>query len=386
MSLNINAPIGVIGPALRRAAGVADSRSATPILASALLDAGADGTLTITSSSGSMSLIQRVPLGGAIEDVGQVAVDAARLATVIGGLPGDVVALKVGGKTGKGTLDVRAGGARYSLSAADAADYPPQGGDVEGGDVATTTVKGGDLARMIGETVFSVSVDENRYGLNGLLVEAAEGVAGGAPGLRMASTDGSRLSWSEGPASAAVSTVGRKRLISRAFAVELRKLISGDDQEWTLAIGARWISARCADVELRGVLVEGEFPDYRMVLPKGRPKRVATVPGAALVSALKRASLMASDRNSTVELAFGRSGLIIRAQDVKAGSVTEEVACEMDGMPLTTGFNARYLLEVLSATRADSVRIEMGEALDPVIVRVDGRQDAVFVVMPMRID
>ena len=389
MSLSILAPIGVIGPALRRAAAVADPRSATPILGCVLLSAGGDGILTITASRGSLALVQRVPMGAAIEDTGTIAVDAARLSTVVGGLSGDSVLLRVGGKTGKCGLDVRAGGSRYSLSAAEAADYPPQGGDADGGAVDATTIKGGDLARMLGETMFSMCMEENRYGINGLLIEAPDDVdAGGgdAPRLRIVSTDGSRLSWSEGPASAAVTLGERKRLISRAFVAELRKLIGGDDQEWTLTIGARWISARCGEVELSGVLVEGEFPDYRMVLPRGGPKRVATVAGPALVSALKRASLMASDRNSSVRLDFGEGGLTIRAQDVKAGSVVEELACELVGAPLSTGFNARYLLEVLGAARADSVRIELGEALDPVILRVDGRADAVFVVMPIRLD
>jgi len=393
MTLALSAPISLLGPILRRAAGVADKAAKNPILGCVLLTADHDGVLTVSASGGSLTLIQRVELGTAgadgVTDTGGVAVDAARLATVVGGLSGDSVLLRVTGKGGKGIVEVKAGGSRYSLSAADAADYPPQGGDLP--DVvravpdAVTVIKGGDLARMLAETLFSVCSDENRYGLNGLLVESAPAGADGGARLRVVSTDGSRLSWSEGPASAGVTLDGRKRLISRPFAAELRKLVTGPDQEWALTIGQRWISARCGDVELGGVLVEGEFPDYRQIMP-ARPKRVATVAGAALASALKRASLMASDKNSSVRLEFTESGLVIRAQDLQAGSVVEQVECELDGSPLSTGFNARYLLEVLSATRAETVRLEMGEALDPVIVRVDGRAEAVFVVMPMRLD
>jgi DNA polymerase-3 subunit beta len=114
---------------------------------------------------------------------------------------------------------------------------------------------------------------------------------------------------------------------------------------------------------------------------------VATVSGPDLSAALKRAALMASDRNTSVRLAFGESTLTISAQDLQAGSVVEEVACVLEGRPIETGFNARYLLDILSATRAAEVRIEMGGApLDPVIIKADGRLDAVFVVMPMRLD
>ena len=388
MTLSINAPIGVIGPMLRRAQGVAPAKADRPILGCALLSASHDGVLTVTASSGTMTLIQRVSLGlDAVRDSGEVAVDARRLATVVGGLPGDTVALALTGKTGKGIVEVRGGGSRYRLNADDAADYPPSGGDSGEGPADVTTIKGADLGRMISETTFAISEDANRYGLNGLLIESVEAGADGGARLRFATTDGSRLSWSEGSASSAVALNKRKKLLSRAFLAELGKLISGAEQEWTITIGARWISARCGDVELSGVLVEGEFPDYRMVLPAGGPKRVATVGGPDLSAALKRAALMASDRNTSVRLAFGESTLTISAQDLQAGSVVEEVACVLEGRPIETGFNARYLLDILSATRAAEVRIEMGSgALDPVIVKVDGRADAVFVVMPMRLD
>lgn len=389
MSLSINAPIGVLGPALRRAQGVAPAKADRPILSCVLLSAGHDGVLTVTASSGTLILTQRVSLGpDGVRDTGDVAVDARRLATVVGGLPGDSVALALSGKTGKGVVEVKGGGSRYRLNADDAADYPPTGGDLAtDGAADVTTIKGSDLARMVAETTFSISEDVNRYGLNGLLIESVEAGPDGGARLRFATTDGSRLSWSEGPASAAIRLDKRKRLLSRAFLAELGRLISGGEQEWTITVGARWISARCGDVELSGVLVEGEFPDYRQVLPSGGPKRVATVGGPALSAALKRAALMASDRNTSVRLAFAESGLTISAQDVQAGSVIEEVEGLLDGSPMQTGFNARYLLDILSATKAAEVRIEMGSgALDPVIVRVDGRQDAVFVVMPMRLD
>jgi DNA polymerase-3 subunit beta len=391
MSLSIYAPIGVIGPMLRRAQGVAPAKADRPILGCVLLSAGHDGVLTVTASSGTMTLIQRVSLGlDAVRDTGDCAIDARRIAMVVGGLPGDTVELRHAWKAGGGSLNVKGGGSTSKLNTMDAADYPPQasgGADVADGLADTTVIKGGDLARMIAETAFAICEDANRYGLNGLLIESVEAGPDGGARLRFATTDGSRLSWSEGPASAAVALGGRKKLLSRVFLAELGKLISGPEQEWTITIGARWISAQCGDVELSGVLVEGEFPDYRQVLPAGGPKRVATVGGPDLAAALKRAALMASDRNTSVRLSFGESVLTISAQDLQAGSVVEEVACVLDGRPIETGFNARYLLDILSATKAAEVRIEMGSgALDPVIVKADGRQDAVFVVMPMRLD
>jgi DNA polymerase III sliding clamp (beta) subunit (PCNA family) len=109
MTLSINAPIGVLGPILRRASAVAPSKADRPILSCVLLSAGMTGSLTVTASSGTLTLIQRVSLGlDAVRDTGDVAVDARRLADVVGGLPRGDVALALSARPARGSSKSRA--------------------------------------------------------------------------------------------------------------------------------------------------------------------------------------------------------------------------------------------------------------------------------------
>jgi DNA polymerase-3 subunit beta len=113
-------------------------------------------------------------------------------------------------------------------------------------------------------------------------------------------------------------------------------------------------------------LLEGEFPDYRLVLPPSHKRRVV-LEREPLLGALRRVGIMASDRNNSVRCAFEEGRLLLSAQDSKAGEVREEVVADLDGAPLQTGFNARYLQEILGATRSEQLQLDMGDALDVVL-------------------
>jgi len=389
--LNITIQRDDLIAALRPAASVAGKGSAVPILAHVRLEA-ADGRLAISATDGDLSIAEAVPLTeGSAVGWGVTTVDAARLSAVVSSLPSGEPDVRLTEAAGQ-RLRVRAGRSDFSLSATDGADFPP-GLDV-GDDVRAFSVMSADLGRAIGETLFSVCDDVNRLGLSGLYLEPVEG----GTALRFVSTDGSRLSWSDCPISGAMGvgvddgliSIGgrvlkRGRLVSRAFVAQLRRLIS-DGQDWRVTIGDRAISARSGGMALTGRLIDGDFPDYRMVLPTQPCAAEATVESAALVGALKRAALMATDRNSSIRCTFGEGEAVIEAQDVKAGNVREVLPCSLMGAPISTGFNATYLLDVLGAVKGREVTIAFRKPLDPVEVRASGRADCMFIVMPMRLD
>ena len=92
------------------------------------------------------------------------------------------------------------------------------------------------------------------------------------------------------------------------------------------------------------------------------------------------------DRNHSVRFAFENDKLIMTAQNVDAGDVREEISIEMEGEAVYTGFNVRYFQDILSATNSEQLVLELGDPLDPCIVRLPERDDCLFVVMPMRLD
>lgn len=362
--------------ALRRVQGVVDKRPTNPVLSHVHLEAR-DGALFVTGTDGMVSLYASYP--AQVEREGVVTVDAAKFFAVSSSLSGREPTVRL--QLGKNMrLSVRCGKTEFHLTGTDGADFPPS---APRDDQARLAVTGGDLRRIIDETLFSVCVDENRYGLNGAHLEQVTPESGEAR-VRMVTTDGSRLSWSEVPFEGSLA-LGRRMLLPRKALQELKKLIDEAEATWEIDFGDRSASFTAGEVSLRMRLVEGEFPDYRMVLPAS-PKRRVVVDRDALGGALKRVVIMASDRNNSIRCSFEEGRMILSAQDARMGEVREELVADLDGAPLQTGFNARYLQEILTATRSEQVQLDMGEALDPCIIRVPGRDDCLFVVMPMRLD
>ena len=132
-------------------------------------------------------------------------------------------------------------------------------------------------------------------------------------------------------------------------------------------------------------LVDGQFPDYRQVLPQSHKCRLV-VNRIDFTNALKRVSIVASDRNHSVRFGFERDQLILSAQNVDLGNAREEISATLEGDPFETGFNISYFLDVMRQTTSDELALEMDKALDPCVVRIPGRDDCQFVVMPIRLD
>lgn len=376
MALTIDLSIlkAVVGGAAKAAARKAENPMHGAVLITVCPDGlravGGDGIIRVESPV--------APCKGDLPD--GVCLDAARLVAVLGGLDGDSVRITNDVKR----VILRCGKSEYSLSALDPADYPPA---PERGAGSSASVPGPALARALGEVAASVSSDPNRYGLNGVHVEGVdvEGVDGFGS-LRFVSTDGSRLTWSDaGLDSGTLPKLPRAQLMAPPWCALVRERAGAASGLVVLTWMERAVAAEVDGWTVYGRTLEGEFPDYRHVLPPAH-KREVKVSAPAWAAALKRAQIMASDRNNSVKCSFEEGRILMQAQDVKAGEVTEEVQADMDGAPLSTGFNAGYVLDVLRAAGSADVTLRMGEALDPVVITVDGRCDFCAVVMPMRLD
>jgi DNA polymerase-3 subunit beta len=259
-------------------------------------------------------------------------------------------------------------------------DYPPL---PSRDDRAALSVPGTTLQRLISETIYAVCLDDSRYGLNGAHLEEITAENGEAR-VRMVTTDGSRLSFSES-AYEGEFNMGRRMLLPRKALDEVRKLCDGDKSQWEIAFGERSATFQTSGITLMVRLVDGEFPDYRQVLPAAF-KRTMTLDRADFSDALKRVSIVASDRNHSVRFGFESERLVLTAQNVDLGNAREEVGASYEGDDFDTGFNIAYFLDIIRHTQGDQLVLEMGDPLDPCIVRIPGRDDCQFVVMPIRLD
>ena len=241
------------------------------------------------------------------------------------------------------------------------------------------------LSTLFARTHFSISSDETRPYLNSAMFECTDGL------VRMVTTDGHRLSKME--VTVEGLTAETTMLIPHKAVQELRKLldeVQDNRDECMVKIAQTGPNAffEINSVQFSVKLIDAQFPPYDAVIPAASNRAVRT-PRRQLSDALRAVSLAASNRTGGVKLAVSENALRITSESPESGNGFDEVAVEYDGPEMSVGFNARYLLDVLSAMDAeDEVTLGLSGELDPAVLRPapsDSNDDYIAVVMPMRI-
>ena len=305
---------------------------------------------------------------------GAVCLTAKPLYDIVRSLPGQELVLR---ETGHGKVELSCGKVSYRVHALSTDSFP----SVIGSDaVEFSDIPPGTVREMIEKTLYAVSTDDTRYNLTGVYCEAMPE----APGLRMVSTDGHRLSLVERPTESAPA-LPEGVIIPRKGLHELRKLIEDRGDEAKLGFYESFVAFEVGGVRLTMRLIDGRFPDYRQVIPPTSPKTVK-LDRQSFVQALRRTSLLGSDTKGQgvkLELSSGRLKLSVNNPDL--GDAEEELDVGYDGDPLTIGFNCRYLLESLAVLEPDEVHLGLTDELAPGVITAPGDEGFKAVIMPMRI-
>jgi DNA polymerase-3 subunit beta len=138
-------------------------------------------------------------------------------------------------------------------------------------------------------------------------------------------------------------------------------------------------------VELFMRLIDSDFPDYTKVIPKGNPN-VAKVDHDEFLQALRRVSLLSSERYKGIRMEFSNGNVAISASNPDLGEAVEAVEAEYNGKSLSIGFNARYMMDVLSVLSGEGdIEIELKDELSPSVIRKANVDGYLYVLMPMRL-
>ena len=339
-----------------------------------LLIQATEGGIRVTATSTAMTYVGTFAAN--VETPGEVAVDAGNAFQVAKVLPNDVVSVHLGENQ---RIDVRCAKSTYKLAGQAAAEFQPTPSfEVTG----SMSIASADLRRIIDHTWFSIAPDDNRYGLNGAHLDAVETPEGRM--LRMVGTDGNRLSWAQAPFTGKL-TIGRRMLLPRGPLAEVRKMIEGYAGNVEIGFGERAAVVRFEGTTVHMRLLEAEFPNYKEVLPTTFKRRVV-VDRAAFTEALRRVSIFAVDTSHSIRCAFGADGLVMTARKMDAGDSREEMDIDMSGDPLTMGFNAAFLQAAINAIPGARIVMNLGDVLMPCIIQGFEDDNALFVVMPVRLD
>jgi DNA polymerase-3 subunit beta len=241
------------------------------------------------------------------------------------------------------------------------------------------------LKRLIERTSFSISDDETRPYLNGALFQCT------GDHIKMVTTDGHRMTIHGEPLSEDEKASEIKLLIPQLGITELRKFldVGGDSASMTVD-GSNVHFVKQLDkgesetIMLTVRLTESEFPPYESVIPRSNDK-IAVCDRINLLDAIRRVSVMTSERHRAVHFRLVGDEANIRADNPELGEAEENVAVAYDGENLVIGFNANYLVHVLNAMDAEQVEMKFGSGLDGAIFKVPGSEDYLGIVMPIRI-
>ncbi len=354
---------------LQIVSGIVERRHTLPILANILIRKEGE-QVSFLSTDIEVQITTKAAVGSGAE-VAATTVAARKLLDILRALPENSdVTLSLANKR----MTVQSGKSRFSLQTLAAEDFPTV---AEAGNYsATVSLPQKTLKHLFNMVYFSMAQQDIRYYLNGLLL-----VVTGKQVIGVA-TDGHRLAFCQVEVDQELPR--QEVIIPRKTIIELQRLLDDTDDPVQLDIATGQVKLSFGDIELISKLVEGKFPDYTRVVPKGY-KNSFTIRRDELLHALQRTAIMTSDKFKGVRCLIAPGSLKISSTNADQEEAVVELEIDYGGDSIDIGFNVTYLLDVLNNLKTDNVTVSLGDANSSALITVADNADFKYVVMPMRI-
>ncbi|MCU4187101.1 DNA polymerase III subunit beta [Acidiferrimicrobium sp. IK] len=362
--------VDALGTAGRAVAG---RSGALPVLSGVRLEVTGDH-LTVTGTDLDLTITVSSMVNGSVDGV---VVAPGRLVTdIVRALEPGAVTLETGdSESGDEDLRITAGRSAFTVRTHPAGDFPRLASP--SGDAVTLPAEG--LSEALRQVVRAASGEDSRPILTGVLMAAEAG------GLRLVATDSYRLAVRDLPGAGAVLSEGQKVLVPSRALGELQRLLgsaAGGDVE--LRLGQHDATFGTGSVALTSRLIEGEFPNYRQLIPASYPNRLV-VGREALLDAVRRVKLLARDATTPVRIALRPDGIELTVITTDWGTATEDVDAKYEGAEMTVAFNPAYLIDGVEAVPTDEVVLDTLDALKPATLRPTDSDDYLYLLMPVRV-
>lgn len=355
---------------LQLVSGVVEKRQTLPVLSNILLEI-IDNELRLTGTDLEVELVGRVTLESQVED-GSVTVPAKKFLDIIRSLPEQSVITLT---QTNDRVQVASGRSKFILSTLPSADFP----NVEHDDDAQHhSIPQSILSDLIQATSFAMAQQDVRYYLNGMSLELYQDTA------RTVSTDGHRLAMSTQRIDGLSVDNRQQVIVPRKGIIELNRLLGDENANVELDISRTYLRATTADFTFTTKLVDGKFPDYERVIPRGGDKEMIG-DRQTLKSIFSRAAILSNEKYRGVRLTLTNGNLVVKANNPEQEEA--EVAVEVDytGPELEVGFNVSYLLDVMNVIDGEQVRFVLSDANSSALLTDFDDEASAYVVMPMRL-
>jgi DNA polymerase-3 subunit beta len=360
--------------ALQKIQGIVEKRNTMPILSNVLLEVS-DNTLSVTATDLEVGMKSMYPVN--VVQPGKITISAKKVFEIIKELPDKEIVFST---KENDWVEIRCGKSKFTIVGLSSEEFPYFPKVAEQQFVAIDSAL---LAEMIEKTSYAICTDETKYNLNGVYVKIVE--ENDKTILRMVATDGHRLSIAEKEVSGTFAPELQKGVIfPRKGIHELRRL--SEEGEANLLLGFMDNSGviRKDQTVIVMRLVDGEFPDYTRVIPVANDKRIR-INRDDLLHALKRMSILSSEKFKGIKCDFNGNQLEISSSNPELGEGHDGLDIVYDGPQMTSRFNARYIIDVLSVLAEDEIELVLKDEMSPAILQPYGSADFRAVIMPMRL-
>jgi DNA polymerase-3 subunit beta len=349
--------------------GIVEKRNTMPILANILLKA-AEKEIDITGTDLEVGL--RTHFEAQIEEEGATTISGKKIFEIVKSIPeGAVVTFKEGDDL---TMQIKAGESEFKILCLPKEDYP----QVPEANFEKSIVFPLSIFQEMIDRVFNVITQEQRYYLSGALLILKN------KSIELVSTDGHRLAYTSKALDNGIKLEKDIRVIvAKKTLGELRKLEDGsidfdlDENNLFFRVKNRTVVSR---------IIEGKFPNFEAVIPKDN-QNIVIVSKGEMTEAIRRVSLFSTERSKGIKLFISKKEMRLFSSNPEIGEARDKVDIEYGGEDIETGFNSQYLLDFLSTTRGERVRIELKDANSSVMMKPEAAEDVnyLYVLMPMKL-
>ncbi|MDE0092132.1 MAG: DNA polymerase III subunit beta [Oligoflexia bacterium] len=369
--MNVKIKKEIAFPILSQIQGILEKRSTLPIFSNVLIRAYDNYQIQVYASDSELSF--SAYFSAQVKDKGAVVLSGKKLFEIVRELEDDFFELSLEKNQ---QIQIKQACSLFKINGLNPKDFPSfpvlQ-------NKKTQTFSVGDILEVIDKTLYCVSLDESRYHLTGVFLEQVSSQ------YRFVATDGHRMSF--------IDIKGSKNeeleqgiIIPRKGLQELKKMLAGAErtEKVEISIEKPRILVQFKNQSLNIRLIEGQYPNYKSLLPKQTGKEII-VSTADFLSSLKRISVLTSARFKGVNFIFIKNSLSIEYSHPEVGEASEKLDCCYEGEELKIRFNSKYILDILHSIHEEKIKLFLKDSRSPGLIQTASKKNYVCLVMPMKL-
>ena len=350
--------------------GIVERKNTIPILANVLMEAKGEEVRMLATD---LEVGLRSRCQASVAKGGALTLPAKKLYEIIKALPDTDIRIELDSTT----VTVAADRFDSKMQTLPRDDFPSV---PEGGDAAAVVIAGKPFRDMVARTQFAITSEDTRYFLNGALLVLK------GDSMTLVATDGHRLALVTVPREGGTDEAETRVILPKKTLLELSKLLAEQDSDIRFEQGENHLFFHVGDRLLISRKIDGQFPAYERVIPRGNDKRVE-FERDRITSAIRRVALLSNERSRAVKLAIDPGKVEVTSSSPEFGEAHEVLSVEYAGAPLQICFNAQYVLDFLGVVETDGVALELKDEVSQAVMRPVNAEgyDYTYVIMPMRI-